>query len=127
MEILGRKTKSNVLIIGESGVGKTSLINGFVQRVALGNVPDFLKNIQIFELDFGSFIAGASYKGEAEDRFKKIADELKTFDRAILIIEGVENIFDKHGPLAGVASLIKQELGKGGFIMIGTCFCGRLY
>lgn len=121
VEILGRKSKSNVLIIGESGVGKTALITGLSQRVAKGNVPDFLKNARIFELDLGELITGASYKGEVEDRFKKIANDLKDIDRSILIIESIENIFDKYGPLSNVSSIIKQELNKGGFTIIGTC------
>ncbi len=121
VEILGRKSKSNVLIIGESGVGKTSLITGLVQRVAHGNIPEFLKNARIFELDMGDLITGASYNGEVEDRFKKVADDIKTFEKPILIIESIQNIFEKHGPLSNLSSIIKQELNKGSFTIIGTC------
>ena len=70
-EILGRRTKPNVIIVGEPGVGKTALVDGFALNIAAGKVPPHLQNAIIFELDSGSLIAGASYKGEVEDRLKK--------------------------------------------------------
>ena len=71
-EILGRRSKPNVIIIGDPGVGKTALVHGFAQNIIEDKVPENLKNTKIFELDFGSLIAGASYKGEVEDRLKNI-------------------------------------------------------
>src|SRR5208283_2649135 len=76
-ETLGRRSKPNVIITGEPGVGKTALVDGFALNIVNGLVPDNLKNAVIFELDFGSLIAGASYKGEVEDRLKNIIKEIK--------------------------------------------------
>jgi ATP-dependent Clp protease ATP-binding subunit ClpB len=120
IEILGRKTKSNVLILGESGVGKTSLINGLTKRLSDKNVPGFLKGVKIFELDTGSLVAGANYKGEIEDRLKNIIDEIKNFEKSILIIESIDNIADKHNTLNSAVGILKQELTKGEIILIGT-------
>ncbi len=119
-EILGRRSKPNVIIIGEPGVGKTALVNGFVQNIVDDKVPDNLKSAIIFELDFGSLIAGASYKGEVEDRLKKIISEVKQFDRAILFIDNIHNLIDKNGGAAGAANILKPELAKGELTIIGT-------
>ncbi|MCC6600026.1 MAG: ATP-dependent Clp protease ATP-binding subunit, partial [Crocinitomicaceae bacterium] len=86
-EILGRRSKPNVIIVGEPGVGKTALVDGFAVNITEGHVPGALKNARIFELDFGSLVAGASYKGEIEDRLKKILAEIRQFDKAILFID----------------------------------------
>ncbi|MHC1774094.1 MAG: AAA family ATPase [Lentimicrobium sp.] len=120
IEALGRKTKSNVLILGESGVGKTSLINGLAIRMAENIIPGFLSGVKLFELDTSSLVAGANYKGEIEDRFKNIVDEIKNFEKPILVIESFENIADKHNTLNSIAGLVKQELTKGEIIIIGT-------
>lgn len=95
-EILGRKTKSNLLITGESGVGKTSLINAFVRQLFDGHVPSFLSNAAAYELDLASIGADASYKGELEDRFKNLLREIKEQPNAILIIESIDKLFDKQ-------------------------------
>ena len=73
--ILGRKTKSNILITGESGVGKTALVNAFVQAITSGKVPTYLQNAQVYELDTIALSIGVSYKSEIEGRMKKILDE----------------------------------------------------
>ena len=117
-EILCRFSKQNVLIIGDSGIGKTTLINSFVQKVIAGQVPDVLSNLAVFELDMGALIAGASYKGEIEDRIKNIAQELKQYPKSVLIIEELHallgNSFD-----SSMANLLKSELTKG-LTVIGT-------
>lgn len=95
-EVLGRKTKSNLLIVGESGVGKTALVNGFVLRLLSGMVPEFLKSAVVFELDLAALTSGAVNKIEFEDRFKKTLDELKTVDNSILLIENVDKLADKQ-------------------------------
>jgi len=112
-EILCRYSKQNVLIIGDHGVGKTALIEGFVQKVLLKQIPDILAGIEIFELDMGALIAGASYKGEIEDRIKNIAQELKAIPKSVLIIEEFHSLFGSHGSDSGIINLLKSELSNG--------------
>lgn len=119
-EILGRKTKSNLLITGESGVGKTSLINAFVRQLFDGHVPSFLSNAAAYELDLTSIGADASYKGELEDRFKNLLREIKEQPNAILIIESIDKLFDKQNSLYGASSILKQELNKGNLLLLCT-------
>jgi ATP-dependent Clp protease ATP-binding subunit ClpB len=119
-EILGRRSKSNVLILGDAGVGKTSLVNGFTQLVTGGKVPEKLKPARIFELDYGSLIAGASYKGEIEDRLKNIIREVQQFERAILFIDEIHMLLDPQGGASGIANLLKPELSRGHITILGT-------
>lgn len=119
-EILGRRSKPNVLVTGEPGVGKTALIRGFTQNIVSNKVPENLANTRIFELDFGSLVAGASYKGEIEDRLKNIITEIKQFEKAILFIDQIHLILDSHSGASGAANLLKPELDKGTLTIIGT-------
>lgn len=119
-EILGRKTKSNLLITGESGVGKTSLINAFVKQLCEGHVPSFLSNAVAYELDVAGIGSDAAYKGELEDRFKNLLREIKEQPNAILIIESIDKLFDKQSSLYGASSILKQELNKGGLLLLCT-------
>ena len=96
-EILCRFSKPNVLLIGDRGIGKSILIDTLVQNVITNQVPDALNKVQLFELDLSSLIAGASYKGEIEDRLKNCIQELKQYPRAILIIEEIHILLDKNG------------------------------
>ncbi len=112
-EILCRYSKQNVLIIGDHGVGKTTLIEGFVQKVILKQIPDILSGLEVFELDMGALIAGASYKGEIEDRIKNIAQELKAIPKSVLIIEEIHSLFGSHGSDSGIVNLLKSELSNG--------------
>lgn len=121
MEILCRRTKPNVIITGDAGVGKTALVDGFAQDVIADNVPDLLKGVQLFELDLGSLIAGASYKGEIEDRLKNILKEIKQFDKAVLFIDEIHTLLDNKGPIGGgVGNLLKPELARGEITVIGA-------
>ncbi len=120
-EILGRMTKSNLLITGESGVGKTSLVNAFAMSVSSGNVPTFLKEAVLYEVDLAALGADASYKGEIETRFKKILNEVKENTNAILLIESVDKLFDKQSALYGTSSILKQELAKSDMRLLCTC------
>ena len=119
-EILGRMSKPNVIITGDPGVGKTALVNGFVLNILNGKVPENLKKAVVFELDSGAFIAGASYKGEAEDRMKGIVNEIKQFEKAILFIDNIHSLLDKNGATPGLANILKPELSRGELTIIGT-------
>ena len=118
-EILGRRSKPNVMIIGDSGVGKTAVVNGFTQSIVDQKVPGNLKEALVFELDFGALIAGASYKGEVEDRLKNIIKEIVQFDKAILFIDEIHTLLDKQAGASGAANLLKPELSRGALTIIG--------
>jgi len=119
-ETLGKRSKSNVLIVGESGIGKTALIDAFVQRIIKGEVPDFLKESAVFELDLSAISSEANYKGEIEDRAKKVLKEIDEIENAVLIIEGIDKIFDKQSMLNGISTLLKKELNKSAIRLIAT-------
>ena len=119
-EILSRKTKSNLLITGESGVGKTSLVNAFAMALADGKAPTFLKDATLYEIDLAALGADASYKGEVEDRFKKILNEVKENKNAILLIESIDKLFDKQSTLFGASAILKQELSRGSILLLCT-------
>ncbi|HKR04605.1 MAG TPA: ATP-dependent Clp protease ATP-binding subunit [Bacteroidia bacterium] len=119
-EILGRRSKPNVIITGDPGVGKTALVNGFVLNILNGKVPENLKKALVFELDTGAFIAGASYKGEAEDRMKGIVTDIKQFEKAILFIDNIHSLLDKNGATPGLANILKPELARGELTIIGA-------
>lgn len=119
-EILGRRSKSNVLILGDPGVGKSALVNGFCQHITNDKVPDNLNDARIFELDFGALIAGASYKGEIEDRLKNIIREIQQYDKAILFVDELHMLLDPQSGTSGAANLLKPELSRGNLTMLGT-------
>lgn len=119
-EILGRKTKANLLITGESGVGKTALVNGFVTTLVEGRVPGFLDDAVVYELETAALGGDAQYKGEVEDRFKNIINEVEAHPNAVLIIEKIDKLFDKQGTLYGCSTLLKNELSKGRLQLLCT-------
>lgn len=119
-EILGRKTKANLLITGESGVGKTSLVNGFVRELAADHVPGFLSGAVAYELDTAILGGDAQYKGEVEDRFKNAIMEIEALPNAVLIIESIDKLFDKQGSLFGASAILKNELSKGRLQLLAT-------
>jgi len=121
IEILGRRSKPNVIIAGEPGVGKTALIDGFAQAIVSKDVPLHLQEAILLELDLGALMAGAAYKGEVEDRLKKIIVELKHFDKSILFIDEMHVLLDAKGPMgSGVGNLLKPELARGEITVIGA-------
>ena len=122
MEILCRRTKPNVIITGEAGVGKTALIDGFALDIVNNQVPAQLAASQVFELDLGALIAGASYKGEVEDRLKNILKEVKALPKAVLFIDEIHTLLDnKSGGIGGgAANLLKPELARGEITVIGA-------
>lgn len=120
VEILGRKSKPNVLILGDPGVGKTVLLNALTYA-SLGNtVPAHFKNAHIFELNFINLTSGAGYKGEVEDRLTKVIDAIKTFEKPILLIDQLNNLTNKNGNNEGIVNILKAELVKGEITIIAT-------
>lgn len=120
MEILGRRSKPNVMVIGDSGVGKTALVEGLAFDIVNGKVPTFLENIEVWELDCGALIAGATYKGEIEDRLKKLIAELNKKERVIFFIDDIHVLLDEKQGNKGAVNILKPELAKGSLTVIGA-------
>lgn len=120
IEILGRHSKPNVMIIGDSGVGKTALVDGLARRIIDKNIPSYLEGATVYELDTGNLIAGATYKGEIEDRLKSIIKEIRSLDRAILFIDEIHTLLDSKQGNAGAAAILKPEMSRGDLTIIGA-------
>lgn len=119
-EVLGRRTKANVLVTGDSGVGKTSLVRGFVEHLHTEQSPERLRRAAVYELDLGAIAAGATYKGEVEDRAKSVFSELEQLENVIVVVESVDKAFDRQDALYGVASVLKQNVARGGVSLLCT-------
>lgn len=120
MEVLGSRSKSNVLIVGDAGVGKTALVYGLAWNIVNRKVPSFLEGASVFELDNASLIAGATYKGEIEDRLKNILKELRNIDNAILFIDEIHVLLDSRQGNSGAGNVLKPELSRGDLTLIGA-------
>ena len=123
IRILSRKTKNNPCLIGEPGVGKTAIAEGLAQRIVSGDVPDSLKDRQVFSLDMGSLIAGAKYRGEFEERFKAVVEEIKKSEgRIILFIDELHTIVGagKSDGAMDAGNLLKPMLARGELHCIGA-------
>ena len=123
IQTLGRRQKNNPLIIGDSGVGKTAIVEGLAEKINKGEVPDFLLNKVIFSVDVGSLLAGAKYRGDFEGRLKNILKEAKADPNIILFIDEIHNIVgagSTSGSSMDAANLLKPALSKGEISCIGA-------
>ncbi len=120
LEVLSRKDKANLIIIGETGVGKSSLIHSLLQAVKEGRAPSSLKALYPVELDLISLTQGVSYKGEVEDRFKRAVEEISTHPQALLVIENFHQVEDRQSLLNGILPLLKKLLSKNRLQLICT-------
>ncbi len=123
IRILSRKTKNNPVLIGEPGVGKTAAVEGLAQRIVRGDVPEGLKDKEIFSLDMGSLVAGAKYRGEFEERLKAVLNEIKHSDgRIILFIDEIHNIVGagKAEGSMDAGNMLKPMLARGELHCIGA-------
>ncbi|TAM57287.1 MAG: ATP-dependent Clp protease ATP-binding subunit [Chloroflexota bacterium] len=122
IQILGRKTKNNPALIGEPGVGKTAIAEALAHRIIAGDVPDILLNKRVLTLDIGSLVAGTKYRGEFEERLKKIIEELRNTNDAILFIDELHTLVGAGAAEGAIdaANILKPPLARGELQCIGA-------
>ena len=122
IQILGRRTKNNPVLIGEPGVGKTAIAEGLAQRIANRDIPDTLEDKRVVALDIGLLIAGTKYRGEFEERLKKIMDEVRTANNIILVIDEVHTLIGAGAAEGAIdaANILKPALSRGELQCIGA-------
>ncbi len=123
IQVLCRRRKNNPLFVGDSGVGKTALAEGLAVRVVNGEVPDVLKDAQLWSLDLGAMIAGTKYRGDFEKRMKGVLNEIKKRDNAILFIDEIHSVIgagSASGAVMDASNLIKPALSNGELRCIGS-------
>jgi ATP-dependent Clp protease ATP-binding subunit ClpC len=122
VQILGRRRKNNPVLIGEPGVGKTAIAEGLAQRIVNQDVPDSLLDKQVFSLDMGSLLSGTRYRGDFEERLKKILQEVEQSGNIILMIDEIHTLVGAGGTEGGMdaANLMKPALARGGIQCIGA-------
>src|SRR4051794_7408855 len=122
VQILSRRTKNNPALIGEPGVGKTAIVEGLAQRIATGDVPETLMGKRLLTLDIGSLVAGTKYRGEFEERLKKIVEEIKTAGNCVLFIDELHTLVGAGAAEGAVdaANILKPSLARGELQTIGA-------
>ena len=122
IQILSRRTKNNPVLIGEPGVGKTAIVEGLAQRIVNGDVPQALQNRQLIALDMGALIAGAKYRGEFEERLKKVLKEITTRGDIVLFIDEIHTLVGAGAAEGAIdaASILKPMLARGEIQTVGA-------
>ncbi len=122
MQVLSRRTKNNPVLIGEPGVGKTAVVEGLAQAIVSGDVPETLKNKQLYSLDLGALVAGSRYRGDFEERLKKVLKEIRTRGDIILFIDEIHTLVGAGAAEGAIdaASILKPMLARGELQTIGA-------
>ncbi|MEV0136888.1 ATP-dependent Clp protease ATP-binding subunit, partial [Dactylosporangium sp. NPDC050688] len=122
MQVLSRRTKNNPVLIGEPGVGKTAVVEGLSQRIIKGEVPETLKDKQLYTLDLGALVAGSRYRGDFEERLKKVLKEIRTRGDIILFIDEIHTLVGAGAAEGAIdaASILKPMLARGELQTIGA-------
>ena len=122
MQVLSRRSKNNPVLIGEPGVGKTAIVEGLAQAIASDEVPDTIRNKQLYTLDLGALVAGSRYRGDFEERLKKVLKEIKTRGDIILFIDEIHTLVGAGAAEGAIdaASILKPMLARGELQTIGA-------
>ena len=122
IQILSRRTKNNPVLVGEPGVGKTAIVEAMAQMIARGDVPDTLQNKRLVTLDMGSLVAGTKYRGEFEERLKKVIEEIKTSGNCVLFIDEIHTLVGAGAAEGAVdaSNILKPSLARGELQCIGA-------
>ena len=122
MQVLSRRTKSNPVLIGEPGVGKTAIVEGLAQRIVSGEVPETLRGKQLYTLDLGALVAGSRYRGDFEERLKKVLKEIRARGDIILFIDELHTLVGAGAAEGAIdaASILKPLLARGELQTIGA-------
>jgi ATP-dependent Clp protease ATP-binding subunit ClpC len=122
MQILSRRTKNNPVLVGEPGVGKTAIVEGLAQKIVNNDVPDTLMNKQLYTLDLGSLVAGSRYRGDFEERLKKVLKEIKTRGDIVLFIDEIHTLVGAGAAEGAIdaASILKPMLARGELQTVGA-------
>src|SRR5690606_3022470 len=121
MQVLSRRTKNNPVLIGEPGVGKTAIVEGLGQMIVNGTIPETLKDKQLYTLDLGALVAGSRYRGDFEERLKKVLKEIRTRGDIILFIDEIHTLVGAGAAEGAIdaASILKPMLARGELQTIG--------
>ena len=122
MQILSRRTKNNPVLIGEPGVGKTAIVEGLAQKIISGDVPSTLQGKQIYTLDLSALVAGSRYRGDFEERLKKVLKEIKTRGDIVLFIDEIHTLVGAGAAEGAIdaASILKPMLARGELQTVGA-------
>ena len=122
IEVLSRRTKNNPVLIGEPGVGKTAIAEGLAQQIVNNEVPEILRDKRVMTLDMGTVVAGTKYRGEFEDRMKKVMDEIRQAGNIILFIDELHTLIGAGGAEGAIdaSNILKPSLARGELQCIGA-------